>query len=50
MNHYEIQGTNLKKFQSDLAKRRQKVDTAPSNNQGTVSSRWKKIECGVPQG
>jgi hypothetical protein len=41
---------NLMWFQSYLAEKRQRVNRASSNNQVTVSSSWKKIEYGVPQG
>jgi hypothetical protein len=41
---------NLKRLQSYPAERRQRVDKASSNHQGTASSNWKYIEYGVPHG
>lgn len=35
LNHYEVHGTNLKRFQSYLTERKHTVDTSSSNNQGT---------------
>jgi hypothetical protein len=46
-NHYAIHGTSLTWFQSYLAEKRKRVDTASSNNNVITSSSRKEIEHGV---
>ena len=50
LNHYGIQGVNIKWFESYLTNRKQRVDVTSQNHQHKFSSNWGMIKYGIPQG